>query len=344
MAWQKTVAAWMVLGPAFLALGQPCPTVAVIIPEMVVVERIPSSIPSPVAEATLIDYLQSYGLRALDLRHDTALVERAAGFDGVASLAKRAYAGDGTAVRTLGIQGDVSAEVVVVGEAVAMVVPPGPSAVPAQPPMHSSQAVVEVRAIEVWTGRVVASVTLDAGGIGLTPELAGRSALARAGRAIACQLAQAIADEHPLSSCFRGCAPPAPVIGVLPLLIEDPALEHGEEFGPVLAKAVERAVSRRGCAVVQGWDADHVLAVTITRWTEERTPAFNVPELGWLWQRVEVGVTVDVRVLDVTTLEWGSHEVRVNVRGSEFLGLRFRATGEDVAEAVGREIACLVAP
>ncbi len=340
---RKTAAVGLLLLAGVVACGQACPAVAVVIAETVVIHRVPQLIPEPAAEAALVNRLLEYGLDVLDLGHVQLLRATEDGVRDLEYLVKRALVGETAAIRFLAVSDEAAADILVVGEAISTVTASEALAFPGQPPVEDGRAQVEVRAIEVRTGRVLAGAVLHAGGVDPFAELAGKRSLARAGDKIACPVAQAIAESYPaVSQCFRGCAPPAPTFGVLSFELRGPTELRGMDVSHLLTAATERALSERGCATAKAFAGDYILTGAITDWNEVKTPAFNMPGLAWLWQDVEVRLMVEVRVLDVSTMEFATYEVRVNVRGGEIFGLRFGTSPEDIARAAAAAIASRV--
>lgn len=332
MARQVAFAVVLGLVSVFWAFSQTCPTVCVIVPETVIIERVPRPVPDPAAETAIINYFLSFGFRVVDQAQvkflrmtDPAIIERARN-------------GDLSAIRMLSER--FAADVLVFGEAVSTVTVFQALQIPGRPRVQDGRARVEVRAIEAKTGRILAADAVHTGGIDFSAELAGKKSLERAGVKIACRLAQAIARNYPFPSrCFKGCTPASPTFGVLPFENNSPVLVRGLDLGQLFATTVETALSERGYKTAQALAADYVVTGVITDWKEIKTPAFNIPGLDWIWRGVAVWVTVDARVLDLDTAEFRGFSVTVNVGGIELLGFRFGASPQDIARAVAREIA-----
>lgn len=133
---------------AFLAFLQACPTVAVVIPETVIIERIPRPIPDPAAETAIIREFLNYGFNVVDLPHVKLLRATPDGLKEVEDLAKRAFAGDLVAIRKLAARDGVAVDVLVVGEAVSTVTVFEALQIPGRQQVQDGRARVEVRAIE----------------------------------------------------------------------------------------------------------------------------------------------------------------------------------------------------
>lgn len=84
-----------------LAFSQVCPTVAVVIPETVIIQRIPRPIPDPAAETAVIRGFLKYGITVVELAHIRLLRATADGLAKTEDLARRALAGDPVAIREL---------------------------------------------------------------------------------------------------------------------------------------------------------------------------------------------------------------------------------------------------
>ena len=331
------LAAGALLLAGLLAFGQACPTVCVIIPETVIIQRIPRPIPDPAAETAIIKHFLSYGFHVVDQTQvkflrmtDPAIVERA-------------RQGDLTAIRMLSER--FAADVLVIGEAVSTVEVFEALRIAGRPRVQDGRARVEVRAIEARTGRILAADAVHTGGIDFTAELAGKKSLERAGDKIACQLARAIAQNYPFPSrCFKGCTLPVPTFGAIPFENQSGAWVRGLDLGQLFATTVETALSERGCRTAQALAADYVVTGVITDWKEIKTPAINIPLLDLFFRAVASWVTVDVRVLDLATAEFRAYEVTVNVTGIEIFGFRFGASPQDVARAVAQKIVSRIGP
>ncbi|MGC9019584.1 MAG: hypothetical protein ACP5LJ_07845 [Candidatus Bipolaricaulaceae bacterium] len=316
----------------YFALPQTCPTVCVIIPETVIIERVPRPIPDPASETAVIKQFLSYGFHVVD----QAQVKFLRMTD--PEIVERARNGDLAAIRMLSER--FAAEVLVLGEAVSTVTVFEALQIPGRPRLQDGRARVEVRAIDAKTGRILAVEALHTGGIDFSAELAGKKSLERAGDKVACLLARAIAQNYPFPSrCFKDCPPPVPTFGALPFEIAVPVPVRGLDIGQLFATTTETALSERGCKTAQALAADYVVTGVITDWREIKTPAINIPVLDLLFRGIACWVTVDARVLDLATAEFKAYEVTVNVAGIEILGFRFGASPQDIARAVAKESA-----
>ena len=340
MARRVAVAAGLLLLTSLWTFGQTCPTVAVVIPETVIIQRVPRPIPDPAAETAVIRGFLKYGITVVDLAHIRLLRATADGLAKTEDLARRALAGDPVAIRELAGRNGVAADILVVGEAVSTVEVLEALRIPGQPRVQDGRARVEVRAIEVATGRILAADALHTGGVDFSAELAGKKSLERAGDKIACRLAQSIAQKYPLTTrCFTGCSVPDLTFGALPFANESGVRVGGVDLGQLFATTTETALSERGCKTAQALTADYVVTGTITDWREIRTAYINLPLLDVLFRAIASWVTVDVRVLDLATGEFQGHEITVNVSGIEIFGFRFGASPQDIARAVAKEVA-----
>ncbi len=326
-----------------VGLGQACPTVAVVIPETVIIERIPRPIPDPAAETAIIKHFLSYRFNVVDLVHIRVLRATPAGMGDLERQVKQALAGDTTAIRALAARNGVAADILVVGEAVSTVTVFEALRIPGQPRLQDGRARVEVRAVEVSTGRILAAEALHTGGVDFSAELAGKKSLERAGDKIACTLARAITQRYPYPTrCFKDCTPSAPTFGALDFENRSGVWIRNVDIGRLFATATETALSERGCRTARAMAADYLVEGIITDWKEIVTPTIDLPLLNLLFHGVMVWVTVDVRVLDVATAEFQAFEVMVNVSGLEIFGLRFGASPRDIARAVADQIAARV--
>jgi len=330
---------WLPLGLLFFGFAvlavASCPTVCVIIPETVIIERIPRPVPDPAAETAIINAFLSYGFHVVD----QAQVKFLRMTD--PNLVERARNGDLTAIRELSEQ--FAADVLVLGEAVSTVTVFEALQIPGQPRLQDGRARVEVRAIEAATGRILAADALHTGGLDFSPELAGKKSLERAGEKIVCRLAKSIVQSYPaLRPCFKGCTVPPPTYGALPFENISPVWVRN--FGELLATTAETELSKAGCKTAQALAADYIVTGVVTDWKEIKTPPFNIRGLEWIVCGVAAWVTVDVRVLNLDTAEFEGFEVTVNVAGLEILGFRFGASPQDIARAVAREIAARATP
>jgi len=316
---------------AVLAVAS-CPTVCVIIPETVIIERIPRPVPDPAAETAIIKAFLSYGFHVVDQAQVKFLRMTAP------ELVERARNGDLAAIRMLSEQ--FAADVIVLGEAVSTVTVFEALQIPGQPRLQDGRARVEVRAIEAATGRILAADALHTGGLDFSPELAGKKSLERAGEKIACRLARSIVQNYPaLSPCFKGCSVLPSTYGALPFENNSPVWVRGLNLGQLFATTVETELSKAGCKTAQALAADYLVTGVVTDWKEIKTPPFNIRGLEWIVCGVAAWVTVDVRVLDLNTAEFKGFRVDVNVAGLEILGFRFGASPQDIARAVAKEIA-----
>ena len=325
---------WLPLGLLFFGFAvlavASCPTVCVIIPETVIIERIPRPVPDPAAETAIIKAFLSYGFHVVDQAQVKFL--RMTDPD----LVERARNGDLTAIRELSER--FAADVLVLGEAVSTVTVFEALQIPGQPRLQDGRARVEVRAIEAATGRILAADALHTGGLDFSPELAGKKSLERAGEKIVCRLAKSIVQSYPaLRPCFKGCTVPPPTYGALPFENISPVWVRN--FGELLATTAETELSKAGCKTAQALAADYIVTGVVTDWKEIKTPPFNIRGLEWIVCGVAAWVTVDVRVLNLETAEFEGFEVTVNVGGLQILGFRFGASPQDIARAAAREIA-----
>jgi len=216
-------------GFAALAVAS-CPTVCVIIPETVIIERIPRPVPDPASETAVIKAFLSYGLHVVD----QAQVKFLRMTD--PQLVERARNGDPEAIRMLSER--FAADVLVLGEAVSTVTVFEVLQIPGQPHLQDGRARIEVRAFEAVTSRILAADALHTGGLDFSAELAGKKSLERAGEKIACRLAKSIVQNYPaLRPCFKGCPVPPPTYGVLPFENNSPVWVRN--FGQLLAMTVE---------------------------------------------------------------------------------------------------------
>ncbi len=325
-----------VLGICLLGFGKVCPTIAVIIPETVIIDRIPRPVPDPAAETAIIHHFLKYGFHVVDQTQVKLIRMSDPG------LIERAFEGDPTAIgELLKIVSDrFAAEVLVVGEAVSTVEVFEALQIPGRPRVQDGRARVEVRAIEASAGRILAAEAKHTGGIDFSAELAGKKSLERAGDKIACQLARGIAQSYPFPArCFKSCTSVAPTLGALPFENETPFRLRGVDMEQLLATTTETAMSERGCKTAQTLAADFVVTGVITDWKEIATPAFDIPGLDWIWRGIACWMTVDVRVLDLHTAEFTAHQVTANVSGIEIIGIRFGCSAQNLARAVSKQIA-----
>jgi hypothetical protein len=306
-----------------------CPTVCVIIPETVIIERIPRPVPDPASETAVIKAFLSYGFHVVDQAQVKFLRMTEP------ELVEKARNGDLSAIRKLSER--FVADVLVLGEAVSTVTVFEALRIPGQPQLQDGRARVEVRAIEAATGRILAADALHTGGMDFSPELAGKKSLQRAGEKIACRLAKVIVQNYPaLGPCFRGCSVVSPTYGALPFENRSPVWVR--DFGQLLATTVETELSKAGYKTAQALAADYIVTGVVTDWKEIRTPPLNIPWLEWVVCGIADWVTVDVRILNLDTAEFDGFEVTVNVAGLEILGFRFGASPQDIARAVALEI------
>ena len=326
MGWKR----WLFFGLLFFSFSAPgltsCPTVCVIIPETVIIERIPRPVPDPASETAVIKAFLSYGFHVVD----QAQVKFLRMTD--PQLVERARNGDPEAIRMLSER--FAADVLVLGEAVSTVT----VIEVLQIRLQDGRARVEVRAIEAATGRILAADALHTGGLDFSPELAGKKSLERAGEKIACRLAKTIVQNYPaLRPCFTSCTVPPPTYGTLPFENNSPVWVRN--FGQLLATTVETELSKQGCKTAQPLAADYIVTGVVTDWKEIKTPPLNIRGLEWVVCGVAAWVTVDVRVLNLDTAEFEGFAVTVNVAGLEILGFRFGASPQDIARAVAKGIA-----
>lgn len=325
---------------AATAVAANCPTVAVVIPETVIIDRVPRPIPDPAAETALIEQLLAYEFNVVDLAHIGVLRASATGLQQTTDLAKRAIAGDGIAIRELAARSGGTVDVLVVGEAVSTVTVFEALQVPGQARAQDGRARIEVRAIEVKTGRILASDSLHTGGVDFSAALAGKKSLERAGNKIACSVAAAIARAYPFpSQCFDRCTPPSPTFGVLSFGIQVPVHVRNVDLGQVFAAATETALSERGCRTAKALAADYVFTGTVSDWKEISTGSIEIPFLSLFFRAIACQVTVDAQILDLNTAEFQACEVTAEVAGIEIFGFRFGCSPRDVARAVAKDIA-----
>jgi hypothetical protein len=330
MSWRGWLPLSLLVFGFFAFAVASCPTVCVIIPETVIIERIPRPVPDPASETAVIKAFLSYGFHVVDQAQVKFLRMTEP------ELVEKARNGDLSAIRQLSER--FVADVLVLGEAVATVTVFEALRIPGQPQLQDGRARVEVRAIEATTGRILAADALHTGGMDFSPELAGKKSLERAGEKIACRLAKVIVQNYPaLGPCFRGCSVVSPTYGALPFENRSPVWVR--DFGQLLATTVETELSKAGYKTAQALAADYIVTGVVTDWKEIRTPPLNIPWLEWVVCGIADWVTVDVRVLNLDTAEFEGFEVTVNVAGLEILGFRFGASPQDIARAVAREIA-----
>jgi len=330
MSWRGWLPVSLLVFGFFAFAVASCPTVCVIIPETVIIERIPRPVPDPASETAVIKAFLSYGFHVVDQAQVKFLRMTEP------ELVEKARNGDLSAIRKLSER--FVADVLVLGEAVATVTVFEALRIPGQPQLQDGRARVEVRAIEATTGRILAADALHTGGVDFSPELAGKKSLERAGEKIACRLAKVIVQNYPaLGPCFRGCSVVSPTYGALPFENRSPVWVR--DFGQLLATTVETELSKAGYKTAQALAADYIVTGVVTDWKEIRTPPLNIPWLEWVVCGIADWVTVDVRVLNLDTAEFEGFEVTVNVAGLEILGFRFGASPQDIARALAREIA-----
>jgi len=316
--------------------------VAVVIPETVIIDFVPRPIPDPAAETAIINHFLSYKLNVVDLVYLRVQRATPAGLKELEATAREALGGNQVAIRKLARDG-VAADILVVGEAVSTVTVFEALLIPGQPRLQDGRARVEVRAIEVATGRILAAEALHTGGVDFSAELAGKKSLERAGDKIACALARAIAQRYPYpTGCFKMCTPPTPTFGALDFENRSGVWIRGVDIGRLFATATETALSERGCRTARPMAADYIVEGIITEWKEIKTPSINLPLLNLFFQGIACWVTVDVRVLDLGTGEFRAFKVMVNVSGIEIFGFRFGASPQDIARAVAGQIAARV--
>ncbi|MEN3009986.1 MAG: hypothetical protein ABDI20_03235 [Candidatus Bipolaricaulaceae bacterium] len=326
-----------------VAFGQGCPTVAVVIPETVIIREIPRPVPDPAAETAIIKHFLDYGFNVVDLVHVPVQRATPEGLKLTRERALAAMAGAQTAIRELAGRDGAAVDVLVVGEAVSTVTVFEALRIPGQPRLQDGRARVEVRAIRVATGQILAAEALHTGGLDFAEELAGKKSLERAGDKVACKLAAAIAQRYPFTDrCFKGCTPPAPTIGAVAFENRSGCFWRGLDIGQVFATAVETALSERGCKTAQAMASEYVVAGVISDCRVITTPTIDLPILNLLLRGVMIWVSVDVRLLDVSTAEFQGFEVEASVSGIEIFGIRFGASPRDLARAVAREIAARV--
>lgn len=339
----RWVAAVLVLFLGVGALGQGCPTVAVVIPETLIIRQIPRPVPDPAAETAIIKHFLEYGFNVVDLVHVKLLRAAPQGLARTQELARKAMAGDQVAIRELAGRDGPGADVLVVGEAVSTVTVFEALRIPGQPRLQDGRARVEVRAIRVATGQILAAEAFHTGGIDFSEELAGKKSLERAGDKVACKLATSIVQRYPFTGgCAKRCPLPQPTVGVLTFENRSGCFWPGVDIGQVFATAIETALSERGCKTARAMASDGVIEGVISDCRVITTPTIDLPILNLLLRGVMIRVTVDVRFLDVSTAEFRAFEVEASVSGIEILGIRFGASPRDLARAVANQIASRV--
>ncbi len=332
--------AWVVL--VFLAVlisvdvfSQVCPTVAVMIPETVIIERIPRRIPDPAAETAVIKRFLEYGFNVVDLVHIKLLRATEEGLEETEDLARRAMAGDQTAIRRLAARDGVAADILVVGEAVSTVTVFMDLVIPGQPRVQDGRARVEVRAIEVATGRILAADALHTGGIDFTAELAGKKSLEIAGKKIACALALATKNNYLLPEGCIGIVsrvPPTSIFNVLPF---DSAVSIPNLL-TTCATCLETELSERDCKTAHPLVADNIVTGTVAEWNTITTPQFC------LWRGITHQRVGDVRVLNLDMDEFEAFRTKVEMAGIEVSRQYQGISLEDTCRALGKQIAARV--
>lgn len=168
--WEAAVL--MLVSVMTLGFGQGCPTIGIFIPETVIIERVPRPVPDPAAETELIKQFLKYRLNVVDLVHIALLRKNPEDLQKTHELARRALAGDQTAIREIALD---KVDILVVGEGLSTVTVFEALRIPGQPNLQDARARLEIRAIEVSTGRILAAEAIHTGGLDFSPELAGKN-------------------------------------------------------------------------------------------------------------------------------------------------------------------------
>lgn len=301
--------------------AQKCPTVAVIIPEEVIIREIPRQVPDPAAETAIVEQFVKAGLHVVD-PEQIKLIR-------YSELVEKALQGDPEAILRLSER--FSADILVLGEAVSTV---EVTRVPGQPTLQQGRARVELRVIEAATGRILAADALHTGGIDFTPELAAKKSLERAGVKIACKLAQALSAYLP-GGCFLGCSLPVPTYGGMPF-------ENAVGFpvsGEDLDTMVETALSQKGLTLAPETAADYVVTGTISDWGITMSPMIRIPVLDLLFRAGIMWVKIDLRLLNLDTAEIQADVITASIEGIEIFGLQFGLNPRDLARKAAEKIA-----
>jgi len=305
--------------------AQPCPTIAVIIPEEVIIRQIPRRVPDPAAETAIIEKFTESGFHVVD-PEQIRLIR-------YSEVVEKALQGDPEAILQLSER--FSADILVLGEAVSVVEVTG---VPGQPTLQQGRARVEVRVIEAATGRILTAEARHTGGIDFTPEIAAKKSLERAGVKIACKLAQAIAAHLP-PGCFLECFLPSATYGGMPF--ENPV--GFPVSGQELNTMVETALSQRGLMVSPPLAADFVVTGVVSDWSLVMSPMVRLPVLDVLFQAGVMTITIDLRVLNLDTAEFQADVITEHIEGIEIFGFRFGLNPRDLARKAAERIAERVA-
>ena len=315
------------IGPmGLLGAAQKCPTIAVIIPEEVIIREIPRRVPDPAAETAIIEQFVKAGLHVVDPEQIQMIR--------YSELVAQALQGDPEAILQLSER--FSADILVLGEAVSVV---EVVRVPGQPPtLQQGRARVELRAIEAATGRILAADALPTGGIDFSPDIAGKKSLERAGTKIACPLLQDLAAYLP-SGCLGPCELPPPTFGGMPF-------ENAVGFpvsGEDLDTMVETALSQKGLTLAPEMAADYVVTGTISDWGFTMSPMIRIPLLDLLFRAGVMWVKIDLRLLNLDTSEIQADVITASIEGIEVFGLQFGLNPRDLAREAAEKIAERVA-
>jgi len=309
----------VIVSSGVLALAQTCPTICVIIPETVTINRLEQLVPDPAAETAIIHNFLEYGFHMVDQNQISAIR--------YSQLVANAINGQQAAI--LELSDRFAADILVLGEAFTVV-----TETAGELALQSGRARVELRAIEAATGTILASEALHTGGIDLTMETAAKKSLERAGEKISSQLAEAIARHIPQDCIGPIPTPPTATIGVTPF--ENLSGVWSRDITDVLTTMVETALSKQGCKTVDTMAADIVVTGTITTWGELVSP---VPEIPFLERTGTSWMTVDIRVFDLHTAELEAYVITANVAGVEVLGMRLGFSPQDLARRASELIA-----
>jgi len=313
------VALITLIAPALTATD--CPTVVVIIPETVTINRLPRQIPDPAAETEIIHCFLEYGFIVVDPGQVAAIRYQ--------GLIQSGFAGDKAALAQLSER--FSADILVLGEAFA-------EENEVRDTIQSARARVEVRAIEAATGRILAAEGYHSGGIDLTMNTAAKKALQRTGFGVSCALARKIA-----ATMSRSCAPkipPCPTVvsvAVSPFTNESQTRMAG--IGDLFATKLGTELSDHGCKTVQLMAADVVVTGVITDWNQLLTPVIPIPLLDMFFRAGSMWMTVDVQAFDLRTSEVKAYEVSEQVTGIEIFGIRFGFSPQDLVRKLSDSIA-----
>lgn len=308
-----------IVAPAIAAVD--CPTVVVIIPETVTINRLPRQIPDPAAETEIIHCFLEYGFVVVDPAQVAAIRYQ--------GLVQSGLAGDRASLAQLSER--FSADILVLGEAFA-------EENEARGTIQSARARVEVRVIEAATGRILAAEGYHTGGIDLTMNTAAKKALQRAGAGVSCALARKIA-----ATMSRSCAPSIPpcstVVGVAVSPFTNQSQIRMSDIGDLFATKLGTELSEHGCKTVQLMAADIVVTGVISDWKQILTPAIPLPLLELLFRAGTMWMTVDVQAFDLRTSDVKAFEVTAQVSGIEIFGIRFGFSPQDLVRKLSDSIA-----